>query len=141
MHVFANGRFDLSNNKPYKSFLAYAQSTLAKIMHAVELQRRFGERGIKAYALHPGFITSTELNRDQGFLRTALKAPFAVTAKTTAQGAMTTLYCALSDEAQPGKYHSNCRVAQPSSVVFNPDKAKELWNLTEEIINGKREDT
>lgn len=137
MHVFANGKFHLSQTKSYNPLVTYAQSKLANIMHAVELQRRYGEQGIKAYSLHPGFILTTELNRDQGIIQAILMAPFGICSKTIPQGAMTTLYCALSDEAQPGKYHSDCRVARPSPIAFDSGKAKDLWKLSEEIINEK----
>ncbi|CAF5069741.1 unnamed protein product [Rotaria sp. Silwood1] len=53
------------------------------------------------------------------------------------RGAMTTMYCALLDEAQPGKYHSNCQVAQPTPVANNSKKAQELWELSERILNEK----
>jgi WW domain-containing oxidoreductase len=106
-------------------------------LHAVELQRRYGDRGIKAYALHPGSIVSTELAREKTAMQAILMAPVAVFSKSMAQGAMTTLYCALSDEAQPGKYHSNCQVAPPSPVAYNSQKAQELWVLSEQIVNEK----
>ncbi len=64
-------------------------------------------------------------------------APVTICSKNMGEGAMTTLYCALSDVAQPGKYHSDCQVTQPSPVVYNSKKAQELWVLSEEIVNEK----
>jgi len=137
MHVFASQNIDFSKNNSYNRIVAYAESKLANILHAVELQRRYGDRDIKAYALHPGSIPSTELSREKTPILTVLMATAAISAKTIAQGAMTTLYCALSDEAQPGKYHSNCRVAQASPVAYNSKKAQELWSLSEKIVDDK----
>ena len=108
-------------------------------MHTIELQRRYGDQGVKAYSLHPGSIVSTELSRDRGVVQSVVMSLLAISGKTIPQGAMTTLYCALSDEAQPGKYHSDCRVAQPNPLVFDSTKTKELWNLSEEIIKEKCE--
>jgi hypothetical protein len=66
-----------------------------------------------------------------------LSIPTAIFSRTIDQGAMTTLYCALSNEAEPGKYHSNCRIAQPIPVAYNLKKAQKLWELSEQIINAK----
>ncbi|UJR06961.1 hypothetical protein I4U23_011249 [Adineta vaga] len=115
----------------------YGDSKLANILHVVELQRRYGDRGIKAYSLHPGVIISTNLGGEKTLLLSVLAASVGFFSRTIAQGAMTTLYCALSDEAQPGKYHSNCRVAQPSSIAYNWEKAQELWDFSEQILNEK----
>jgi NAD(P)-dependent dehydrogenase (short-subunit alcohol dehydrogenase family) len=137
MHIFTSENIDFSKRNSYKPLVAYAESKLANILHAVELQRRFGDRGIKVYSLHPGSIPSTELSRDKAPIQAAVMAFLGIISKTIAQGAMTTLYCAVSDEAQPGKYHSNCQVAQPSLVAYNSKKAQELWELSETIVNEK----
>ena len=137
MHVFAKENIDFSKSNSYNHIVAYAESKLANILHAVELQRRYGDRGIKAYSLHPGSIPSTELSCEKSAILAVIMASSTIVSKTIAQGAMTTLYCALSDEAQPGKYHSNCRLAQPSAVAYNLTKAQELWKLSERIINAK----
>jgi WW domain-containing oxidoreductase len=139
MHFFVSQNIDFAKSKSYQPMVAYSESKLANILHAVELQRRYGNQGITAYSLHPGFILSTELNRDQTPIQAALStAPLRIISKTIAQGAMTTLYCALSDEAQPGKYHSNCRVAQTSPVAYSSVKAQELWEFSERIINERQ---
>jgi WW domain-containing oxidoreductase len=137
MHVFTSENIDFSKNKSYNSIAAYCESKLANVLHAVELQRRYGDQGIKAYSLHPGAIASTELSREKTPVQAVLMAPVAVISKTIPQGAMTTLYCALSDEAQPGKYHSDCRVAQASPAACNSKIARELWELSEKIVNDK----
>ena len=138
MHMLVNEKIDFSISEPYNPTITYAQSKLANILHAVELQRRYGDKDIKAYSLQPGLILSTELGREKTLLQTILLILLGYfTSKSMSQGAMTTLYCALSDEAQPGKYHSNCRIAQPSSIAYNTNKAQQLWELSGQIINKK----
>ncbi|CAF1608435.1 unnamed protein product, partial [Didymodactylos carnosus] len=138
MHKFVSENIDFAKVNSYNALTTYAESKLANVLHAVELQRRYGNQGIKAYSLHPGGILSTELTREQTPILTVLMAFFdVIISKTMSQGAMTTLYCALSDEAQPGKYHSNCRVAQPSLTAYNLRKAQELWELSEQILKEK----
>ncbi len=136
-HIYARQNIDFSKSDSYYPFITYAESKLANILHAIKLQRRYGGRDIKAYALHPGSIPSTELSRETTPIQAVVLALFAISGKTIAQGAMTTLYCALSDEAQPGKYHSNCRVAQPSPVTYKSKKAQKLWELSQKIVNEK----
>ena len=58
--------------------------------------------------------------------------------KTQLEGAQTNLYCALSDQAKPGAFHSDC---QPISVlnkyVENDDIAREWWDYSERVIDEK----
>lgn len=136
-HAFVDANVDFSKSKPYRPLVAYAESKLANILHAVELQRRYGHRGVNAYAVHPGAIMSTELSREKNAVQAALLSPLLLISKSIPQGAMTTLYCALSDEAQPGKYHSDCRVAQANPVAFDAKKAADLWQFSEAMIKEK----
>ena len=48
--------------RDYDKFAAYGQSKTANILFSVELDRRLGDRGVHAYAVHPGMI-ATELGR------------------------------------------------------------------------------
>ena len=51
---------DMNQDKsPYNSEKAYAQSKLAKVLHAKELARRLQDSGIVAFSLHPGTNEST----------------------------------------------------------------------------------
>ena len=52
---------------PYSSFVAYGNSKLANILHAMELSRRLKDDGVTAYSLHPGAVT-TELAREYNFV-------------------------------------------------------------------------
>ncbi|UJR12497.1 hypothetical protein I4U23_016672 [Adineta vaga] len=137
-HAFAKENTDFIQSNSYDPFQAESESKLANILHANELQRRYGNQGIKAYSLNPGSIGTTGILRDNKSYKTLIiSLLLKIVSKSIRQGAMTSLYCALSDEAQPGKYHSNCRVAQPSSIAYDLKKAQELWELSEKIINEK----
>ncbi|PZG12636.1 SDR family NAD(P)-dependent oxidoreductase [Nonomuraea aridisoli] len=45
----------------YDGHLAYGQSKTANILFTVELDRRWADDGIRAYAVHPGIIVTTNL--------------------------------------------------------------------------------
>ena len=47
----------------YNKMDAYGQSKTANILHAVELERRYGPLGVHAYAVHPGMV-ATQLGRN-----------------------------------------------------------------------------
>ncbi|MBU3700822.1 MAG: SDR family NAD(P)-dependent oxidoreductase, partial [Acidimicrobiia bacterium] len=49
-------------SRDYGKFEAYGQAKTANILHAVELERRYGKRGVHAWAVHPGMVT-TDLGR------------------------------------------------------------------------------
>jgi len=124
----------VKSTKAYKSMKAYAISKLAQIWHASELYRRYG---IKAYSLHPGTIAATGLQRQQAPVAQLFIMLINVISKTIEQGAMTSLYCALSDDAQPGQYHSDCHVVQPSKLGQDTRRAEECWEQSEKLINEK----
>ncbi len=118
----------------YDSTEAYAMSKLAQIYHASELTRRYG---IKAYSLHPGVLMSTNLQQHKSFIQRIILRLLSIVGKTVEQGAMTSLYCALSEDAKPGHYHSNCQVAERSQLALDTRRAEECWNESEKLINER----
>lgn len=116
----------------YNTVKAYAVSKLAQIYHARELTRRYN---IKAYSLHPGTVMNTNLNNNRSWIELNIIKIFSIFGKNLEQGAMTTLYCALSDEAKPGYFHSDCRVRRPSSLALDQRRAEECWEMSERMIN------
>ncbi|CAF1175181.1 unnamed protein product [Didymodactylos carnosus] len=122
----------------YSNFKVYGTTKLANIWHAYELHRRYGSKGLKAYSLHPGSIITTEFNRNRPKLVLLLiQSLMYFFSKTIYEGTLTSLYCSLSDDAQSGKYHSDCKEAQPSQIAYNQKLAEECWNKSEEIIEEK----
>ena len=100
---------DLNAEKSYVPMAAYAQSKLANLMFAFELQRRSRENGwgVASIAAHPG-LSRTDLihngagpNSIPGRLRTYLPFLF----QPAARGALPTLFAATSPDAEPGGYY------------------------------------
>lgn len=120
--------------KNYDSFEAYTLSKLAQIYHASELTRRYG---IRAYSLHPGILMNTNFNQTKTLIERIILQLFSIIGKTTEQGAMTSLYCALSDDAKPGQFHSDCQVKTPSALALDARLAEECWDESEKLINEK----
>ena len=49
---------DLENAESYNAFRAYSTAKLMNILHARELQRRYGEAGLSAASFHPGIVAT-----------------------------------------------------------------------------------
>jgi NAD(P)-dependent dehydrogenase (short-subunit alcohol dehydrogenase family) len=103
--VHHTGRVDLDDlhytRRRYVPFMAYAQSKLANLLYALELQRRLdaARLPLRVTAAHPGW-TATELQRTSAFAQfwnpiLAMKPP---------EGALPTLRAATDPEAGPATY-------------------------------------
>ncbi len=105
--------------RDYDKFASYGQSKTANILFSVELDRRLGERGVHAYAVHPGLI-HTELGRymtaqDMDDLVAMAKRGSSgglPPAKTVEQGAATSVWAATAPELDDrgGTYLADCEV-------------------------------
>ena len=125
------------NKQTYTPWNAYSLSKTANIHFTVELQRRFGSQGLRAYVLHPGAVY-TNLGRHTPLSQWFAVPVLALIFKTQLEGAQTNLFCAVADEAAPGKYHSDCHVTELGNPqADNPDRAREWWDYSEEIIAKK----
>ena len=138
---------------PYRPPLAYANSKLANLLFARELQRRATERGtaLVSTAAHPG-VASTGLVADREgmgasrFLRTIGPVFVKVVTQSAAAGARATLYAATV--AAPGSYTGPQRLGQSrgrigparQSVQSRSDElAAELWTVSEQLTGLRYE--
>ena len=137
---------DLQSERPYRPWQAYAQSKLAMLMFALELQRRSDAQGwgIRALAAHPG-IAQTALvanGPDSAGRRTAvgtatrLLAPWI--SHSAAAGALPTLYAATAPQAQGGAYYGpgglfelkgDPAPARIGRQARDPQVAARLWDV------------
>jgi NAD(P)-dependent dehydrogenase (short-subunit alcohol dehydrogenase family) len=121
---------------PYDSWAAYGTSKLALVHETAEIERRYGERGLHGYSLHPGSVYTRIADRG---LETApvlarlrkLAAPLERRSLASpADGARTTVFCATSPDAVPGGYHRRSAVAEPSDDARDAPVAARLWDTT-----------
>ena len=133
--------------REYDKFEAYGQSKTANILFSVELDRRLGDRGVHAYAVHPGMI-ATELGRHmtkRRLRRDRRNAPRAAPSgglpprKTVDAGAATSVWAATAPELdeQGGTYLADCEVTEACALGPRPESASRLWTLTEDLV-GER---
>jgi NAD(P)-dependent dehydrogenase (short-subunit alcohol dehydrogenase family) len=155
-HRFSGIRFDDPNfqTHPYEKWTAYGQSKTANSLFAVHLDKIGKQYGVRAFAVHPGRITSTELNRFMSDEEKATATSSASTIpnyvpsyiKSIAQGSATTVWCATSSqlENKGGVYCADCDISpivendslQVNGVrrwAINPSIAEQLWALSEQL--------
>lgn len=147
----------------YFNWTAYGQSKTANALFALELDRRFADQGLHAYAVHPGVIV-TPLARhmtEADFTWMAERAEKAKQAaeatgrepepglvfKSVEAGAATTVWAATAPELTEhgGAYLANCNLGIPAedhppremSVAAwarDPDAARRLWDLSLTLV-------
>ncbi|WP_026924353.1 SDR family NAD(P)-dependent oxidoreductase [Glycomyces arizonensis] len=153
---FTNGGYDVN--------VAYAQSKLANVLFAVELDRRWAADGVRAYAAHPGVVVGTGLNsstgeeglRAMGLIDEAGRPIIdpEVGKKTPEQGAGTIVFgaasplldgiggvylkdndiAALDDEPRP--LTADSIPAEAMSRSIDSIAAKRLWELSERLLDA-----
>ena len=71
----------------YDKEVAYADSKLANLYFTTELERRFGHKGLHAYACHPGFVVSELMRHQPWIVQKLIPILQYFTFKTALQGA------------------------------------------------------
>ncbi len=127
---------------PYDKMVSYGQSKTSNILFSVEFDRRFAERGVHAYAVHPGVI-HTELARymspedlDSMLKRMKAMGRDMPPAKTPEGGAATSLWAATAPELADvgGVYLEDCHVSEALPYATDPEAAVRLWAMSEGFV-------
>ncbi len=144
--------------RAYDKWQSYGQSKTAKSLQAVEIDRRFKERGIRAFSVHPGGIF-TPLQRhlsDDEMVALGWTNPdgsptefAALELKTPSQGAGTSLFAAVSPKLAGlgGLYLNDCNIAAQVAAdspafegvrawAVDQDDAQRLWEETQRQIDA-----
>ncbi len=156
-HRFSGIIFDDPNfhDHPYEKWTAYGQSKTANSLFAVHLDKVGEKFGVRAFAVHPGRILSTDLSR---FMSDEEKATAASArpadpkhvpsfVKSVSQGTATTIWCATSPQLNDkgGVYCADCDISpivdddspQTNGVrkwAIDPSMAERLWSLSEKLV-------
>jgi NAD(P)-dependent dehydrogenase (short-subunit alcohol dehydrogenase family) len=134
----------------YDPWKAYGQSKTANIHMATEIERRYGSKGLHAFALNPGGIrTALQRHMPQQMIDSMSTPQFKMLMKSPEQGAATTVWAAVSKELEGkgGKYLENCSIAGPrpegepkpsdpgyAPHAYDEDNARELWTVSLKMI-------
>ena len=136
----SSGKIDFANlqgERSYSSFGPYGNSKLANILFTTELARRLAGTGVTGNALHPGFTSTGFGKNNPGFLMKIMGAVVPLIARSPEKGAETSIYLASSPEVQSitGKYFVDCKVTQPAPQATDSAVARQLWDVSAEMVH------
>jgi len=143
------GKIEFDNLQSERKYVpmwgTYAQSKLADLMFALELQRRASALGLKltCTGAHPGYAVTNLQKEDQGWLMvTMMKVLKPVMSQDAAHGALPTLYAAVAPEAEAGGYYGPDgfqefkgwpKAAKVPKKARDLAVAKRLWSEAERL--------
>ena len=140
--------------RDYDKWQSYGQSKTANVLFSVGLDARLKDKGVRAYAVHPGGIV-TNLGRhlnddDVKYLMAQMQKNSGGNAalKSIPQGAATSCYAATAPEldGEGGVYLEDCHVAAVDdedmagsvrSYAIDPDTADKLWAVSEQLVGDR----
>jgi NAD(P)-dependent dehydrogenase (short-subunit alcohol dehydrogenase family) len=153
---------DLDFTSGYDPATAYGQSKRANVLFTVELDRRYADQGIRAFAAHPGVIIGpgpftpeqVESYRAQGLIDDTGSTVIDPEGgkKTIEQGAATLVFGAASPllDGHGGVYLKDSDIAvlddeqrpltadsipsDANSAMLDPDDARRLWEVSEQLL-------
>ena len=140
---------DLHGERGYDEWDAYAQSKLANVLFAYELERRLltADASVESMAVHPGYA-NTRLQfrgpeqRGSRLRKAAMWLTNTALAQSAAKGALPTLYAATAPEAEGGAYYGpgglmtmrGLPERQASSDrSYDEETARRLWAVSSEL--------
>ncbi|XP_069019314.1 retinol dehydrogenase 13-like [Embiotoca jacksoni] len=130
---------DINQDKDYHPWKSYSQSKLANVLFTKELANRMQGTRVTTYSLHPGVIR-TELGRHLWSMiplwKRVVSTPFMFLIKTPAEGAQTSIYCAVEENLQneSGLYYSDCAPKTAAPQGLDDEAAKKLWDLSASMV-------
>jgi retinol dehydrogenase-12 len=128
---------DLCFKRGFVGMKAYARSKLANILFTYESVRRLGESSIIVNALHPGHVATDIWRTNFSIVGPALKRVMGLFALTPEEGADNSIYLATSQDVAgvTGKYFVKREPAQSSSLSYDEELAKRLWEVSEDLTS------
>ncbi|MCS4434678.1 SDR family NAD(P)-dependent oxidoreductase [Aquiflexum gelatinilyticum] len=138
-HRAAKVDFDDLNyeKKKFSSFVSYANVKLFNILFTKSLADKYGEKGLNAYALHPGVVKTNFGKETSGVFSFfwKLASPFMITAE---EGAKTTIFLAKTkiDSLKNGYYFKKSKPLKPSSEANSKKMRERLWKESEALLKS-----
>jgi NAD(P)-dependent dehydrogenase (short-subunit alcohol dehydrogenase family) len=124
----------------YVPMKSYRESKLAQVLMTAELQRRYGDQGLVAAAIHPGIVNTDLFYRRTSPFKKALITPlvwlgYAIgKLKTPPQGAATAIQLVQADTFVGGRYWADGAERMANPLMHDEKLAKNLWDASEKII-------
>ncbi len=134
---------DLNFDKNYSAWNAYAQSKLAQMMFAYELQRRVKATGknVQVHVCHPGASRTSLIRENASPVMRILAALLSPLAQSAERGSWPEVMCATEDGLEPEKLFGPTKRGEMTGPVgecvlephvLDAAQAQKLWNVSEE---------
>jgi NAD(P)-dependent dehydrogenase (short-subunit alcohol dehydrogenase family) len=150
-HKFGSFNFSDPNyhRRDYDKWQAYGESKTANILYSIGLDQRLRDRGVRAFAVHPGMIMTNLARHLEPADITALteRSPSTepLAFKTVEQGAATSVWAATAAElaAEGGIYLEDCQIAKAAAgdgvrgfehYAVDSAAVERLWVLSENLV-------
>ncbi len=142
---------NLGGERRYFRWRAYAQSKLANLLFALELDRRLRAAGssVKSLAAHPGYSATNLQSSGPPTVDALLMAPVnRFYAQSDEMGALPTLYAATVSGLEGGTYigpdgvgemRGYPRPVAPNGTARDEALARRLWEVSEELTGVRIE--
>ena len=135
----SGGKIDFNNlqgERSYSGIGPYGNSKLANILFTIELARRLEGTGVTVNALHPGLVSTGFGKNNPGLLMKIMGVVIPLIARSPEKGAETSIYLVSSPAVQniTGKYFVDCKITQPAPQASDSAVAKELWDVSAEMV-------
>lgn len=134
---FNNLYAELPVGNKYSPIRAYGMAKLFNIYFTKSLAEKYGNKGITAFAVHPGVVSTGFGSNLGGFgkILMVLIKPFMISAR---QGAQTSIYLATvaKPDAQSGQYFKNQQVTNTNALANNTDARNRLWAISLQMVSG-----
>ena len=126
---------DLQNNIDYFGWHAYKRSKLANIYLTYELAKKYENKDITVNCLHPGLVNSDFANNNslRYKIMSSLIKCFGI---STREGSLTSIYLASEEDLEniSGLYFDKCKPRKSSSISYNNEIGKFLWQYSNDIM-------
>ncbi|KAK3859946.1 hypothetical protein Pcinc_033973 [Petrolisthes cinctipes] len=123
---------DMMYEKGYDKVKAYENSKLANVLFTRQLAKRLKGTSIEVFSLHPGAVQSNLGRHVLG--QWSASTLITLFIKTTAEGAQTSIFCALEARQQEPHYFSDCAQGYAVSAAQDDEAAEKLWKLSEKMV-------
>ena len=140
---------DLKGEKNYNRLAFYAQSKLANVLFALELERRLKAERLPVISVlaHPGYSdTNLQTNATSGVLRLFMRIGNRFLAQDAEQGVLNQLYAATAEGLRGGEFigpdgfremRGAPSLVHPLPAATDRELAARLWTLSEDLTHLK----
>ncbi len=131
---------DLTFERGWSSFGAYAHSKLANIMFCYEHAGQLAGAGISSNVMHPGLVRTGFGSRGYGSFGRLIGWLSPAIAGTAKDGADTLVWLASADAVRDvsGVYYHRRRPHRSSGVSLDVEAQKRLWDVSERLTEPSR---